>query len=392
VWVAVQLLLVTGCSIETHGTGAPDGAATDGGRDGGTDADAGCAPESCNSLDDDCDGRVDEDFDLSSPATCGGCDVSCEPLAPLCESGPSGGFACVAECSAGRTLCGTSCVDPDTHVGHCGGCGMACMLANATPLCRGGACEIQACDPMWDDCDSTGSTGCEADLTADGSCGACGVTCSFPNATASCSGSGTCAIDSCVVGFDDCDGDPANGCETTLGTDSACGACGDACPAGDSCDGGTCVSCPAACTCLDRCGTGGASCDCTSGCCRSECDGDCDATCSGMTTMCAVDAVDEGSIVDIDCRGGATCSIDARGGSNVEGRCREAMTDCTIDCSDGPTVETSNCDQIRCESGARCRIYCGTTSTCGFDTCHDGAPMDCRDTDGWITCGTGSCP
>jgi stigma-specific protein Stig1 len=50
------------------------------------------------------------------------------------ESGPDGGPAC----PAGRTLCGSICVDPMTHDSHCGGCGKKCSTAQD---CIGGQCE-----------------------------------------------------------------------------------------------------------------------------------------------------------------------------------------------------------------------------------------------------------
>jgi hypothetical protein len=52
---------------------------TDAGRDGGADA-AQCVPqlETCNRRDDDCDGRVDENFDLTRDSNnCGMCGVRC---------------------------------------------------------------------------------------------------------------------------------------------------------------------------------------------------------------------------------------------------------------------------------------------------------------------------
>ena len=58
--------------------------AVDGGeRDAGTDAltgDGGCsgAEETCNAVDDDCDGKVDEDFLVSTVAHCGRCSVACQ--------------------------------------------------------------------------------------------------------------------------------------------------------------------------------------------------------------------------------------------------------------------------------------------------------------------------
>src|SRR5579864_3369512 len=49
----------------------------------------------------------------------------------------------------------------------------------------------------------------------------------------------------CPAGFADCDGNPANGCEVNLNTDSQnCGACGISCPSGSHCQNGTCVPNP----------------------------------------------------------------------------------------------------------------------------------------------------
>jgi hypothetical protein len=45
----------------------------------------------------------------------------------------------------------------------------------------------------------------------------------------------------CVLGFEECDKDTSNGCETWVdGDDTNCGACGSACPAGTFCAQGSC--------------------------------------------------------------------------------------------------------------------------------------------------------
>lgn len=71
----------------------PDGAAGEGGaRDGGADAGrdaAMCvsAPEQCNQRDDDCDGRIDNGFDLTTDSNhCGTCGRRCSP-SQRCRSG-----------------------------------------------------------------------------------------------------------------------------------------------------------------------------------------------------------------------------------------------------------------------------------------------------------------
>lgn len=83
------------------------------------------ADEVCNGEDDDCDGAVDEGYDLSTDSE------------------------------------------------HCGACGAACDPAMGTGACAGGACTIEACDEGWVDCNGDVADGCETDLDGPGFCGAC---------------------------------------------------------------------------------------------------------------------------------------------------------------------------------------------------------------------------
>ena len=59
-------------------------------------------------------------------------------------------------------------------------------------------------------------------------------------------GSGVCQagalkVESCNSGFENCDGEPKNGCETNLNSDSGnCGACGNACSEAEFCAQGLC--------------------------------------------------------------------------------------------------------------------------------------------------------
>jgi hypothetical protein len=68
--------------------------------------------------------------------------------------------------------------------------------------------------------------------------------CVVANATAACV-AGACAVGTCNAGFADCDGDAANGCETTPADDVAnCGACGHACALANAtpvCAAGACA-------------------------------------------------------------------------------------------------------------------------------------------------------
>lgn len=107
---------------------------------------------------------------------------------------------------------------------------------DAGPSCVPSA---ETCNGEDDDCD--GQIDEEFDLQRDDEhCGACGNACSLANAGASCE-SGACAIDWCERDFEDCDGDPSNGCEVDTDTDDDhCGRCDNACRPWDECRRGRC--------------------------------------------------------------------------------------------------------------------------------------------------------
>jgi hypothetical protein len=72
---------------------------------------------------------------------------------------------------------------------------------------------------------------------------ACSPACVNPNGTTACV-NGRCAP-MCSTGFGDCDGDPANGCETSTDTTSNCGMCGRVCTSDagtPACNAGTCAT------------------------------------------------------------------------------------------------------------------------------------------------------
>ncbi|MEZ4301626.1 MAG: hypothetical protein R3B70_42220 [Polyangiaceae bacterium] len=53
-----------------------------------------------------------------------------------------------------------------------------CQLEQATSKCSKGKCEIDKCDPGFDDCNHDAADGCEIDLTSDGdNCGDCKKVC-----------------------------------------------------------------------------------------------------------------------------------------------------------------------------------------------------------------------
>ncbi len=89
--------------------------------DAGTDAGTVCVPseEKCNGKDDDCDGVVDQPFNLQ------------------------------------------------WDVGNCGACGVSCIRPHAYTACLSGVCVPQSCDEGWTDADQDWSDGCEAPVVAD---------------------------------------------------------------------------------------------------------------------------------------------------------------------------------------------------------------------------------
>jgi hypothetical protein len=190
----------------------------------------------CNDdLGDGCETALDTETD------CGGCGVSCTITDESCV----GGVCTSQDCAPGFADCdgnaSNGCEASLNTLQNCGFCGVACEPIGGMPVtCESGVCEIEACDPGWHDCDQDPSNGCESELKDSSNCGACGVECSFNNATASCA-TGTCEFGACNQGYADCNGNTSDGCEIQLGTDAHCSACNDACSATQACQNGSCV-------------------------------------------------------------------------------------------------------------------------------------------------------
>jgi serine/threonine protein kinase len=161
---------------------------------------------------------------------------------PAADAAAVVGSAGAARCDPGAKSCDGLCVSSERPEHGCGAPGCApCRLANATPRCgRDGACSIAVCYRGYDDCDGNPDNGCETLLRTDVEhCGSCSAACSpLPHARVGC-GDG-CRIWRCDVGYEDCNGSTADGCEAVLGSDTDhCGACGNRCPA--RCQEGRCV-------------------------------------------------------------------------------------------------------------------------------------------------------
>ena len=172
----------------------------------------GPAAETCNGLDDDCNATVD---DGTASASC--------PARRNTTAACSGG-TCRYSCTGTFLTCdssdpgdGSGCeVDPVTDPEHCGGCTACTTPTNvATRTCAAGSCAVATCTAPFDDCDGTFSNGCERRIDTTSDCGACDSPCPLrPNTTPSCT-SGACTY-RCAGSFSDCDGNASNGCETGL--------------------------------------------------------------------------------------------------------------------------------------------------------------------------------
>lgn len=147
------------------------------------------------------------------------------------------------ECGPGTKSCDGRCVSVESPIYGCAASSCApCAIANATPRCgRDGACAVAACYRGYDDCDGLAENGCETSSRTDPQhCGGCSRACSaLPNAQVGCGDS--CQIWRCAVGYEDCNGVTADGCEVNTGSDGEhCGACGRRCPGQQRCRAGRC--------------------------------------------------------------------------------------------------------------------------------------------------------
>jgi hypothetical protein len=126
-------------------------------------------PEQCNGRDDDCDGDVDE----------GAADASCaaDSADSVCFAGRCQIVGCLADTRDCDGLAANGCETLPSDPNHCGSCGRRCALANADSVCNAGACELDACQAGFGDCDDSAANGCETALRSATNCGSCGNVC-----------------------------------------------------------------------------------------------------------------------------------------------------------------------------------------------------------------------
>ncbi|AKV01342.1 hypothetical protein AKJ09_08005 [Labilithrix luteola] len=251
----------------------------------------------------DCDGVADNGCETKpdDPNNCGACGTRCtDPNKPCVPT--ISGYTCGCDkglaCPPSPWSSDIGCVDPDNNDYNCGACRNACdpgnwgERENAYFGCEHGECGHMKCWSNWGDCDGNALNGCEASLATRTDCGACGNACPAdqdcryskktdkyeclcPAGKTYCDGEcvdlatdpsncgscgypcnsdrrkysvgictfGTCSRQ-CAKGRADCNGNPADDCETNIDSDPKnCGGCGIACDAlvGQACVGGQCV-------------------------------------------------------------------------------------------------------------------------------------------------------
>jgi hypothetical protein len=224
----------------------------------------------------------------------------------------------------------------------CGACGVACALPHATPSCDAGACAVGSCDLGFADCDGNPANGCETDLSSTASCGSCGLSCALPNAVVTCA-AGSCKIAGCNAGSFDCDGNPQNGCEPLP--------CADGSPCADA---STCASavCLAGFCSSESCADHAQNGDETS----VDCGGACPPCADGLG--CG-DGTDCTSAV---CNGGTCAAPSCADGTRNGG---EADVDCGGSC---PPCGTAS----QCAAGNDCQSGVCLGNTCQAASCSDG--------------------
>lgn len=183
---------------------------------------------------------------------------------------------CVAT-GAASTWCPSgagACVDLQRDPANCGACGRRCSAPFTE--CFGGSCFLPenpdagvdagvadvrvdsgiveflpdgGCPTSFGNCDGNAANGCEVDLRSGVrevhggglgysfmSCGGCNRLCNSSGAASISCNNGACSI-TCDRGYYNCNGDPSDGCESTLTDRDNCGMCGNRCPNGQRCSG-----------------------------------------------------------------------------------------------------------------------------------------------------------
>ena len=324
----------------------PDTGARDAGPDTAVDAaidafhavDGGmCSnPETCNAMDDDCDGTVDENIA-----------VSCGSNVGICRAGTQ-------SCASGT-------------LGACSG-GVTAMAAE---ICGNG---------MDDDCDGTIDNGCTCTTGATQSCGSGVGECRRGTQTCAANAWGSC-VNEVVPTAELCDG-LDNNCDGM--TDELFPGLGGACdgPDSDMCNEGM-ISCSAdhlSAMCDDTTGDNVETCNGVDDNCNGTVDEGCSCT-NGATQMC-------GMMMGVCTIGMQTCAAGAWGACSGVGPSAESCNGLDDNCDgqiddgfaigvacDGPDADMCNEGMTICNAGGT-GVVCNDTTGDTVETC-DGVDNDC---------------
>ncbi|MFI5298457.1 MAG: hypothetical protein ACHREM_10185, partial [Polyangiales bacterium] len=252
-------------------------------------------------------------------------------------------------------------VNTNNDLGNCGGCSKVCAYANATTQCSGGSCALTGCTGTYNDCNGNPLDGCESNYESDPTnCGGCKNSCAVSNTITQCTG-GSCGIVSCAPGYRDCDTVEANGCEVQyLGSDlNNCGGCSVLCAPPNAtpiCNVGSCAVLSCTGNYLDCNGLVGDGCEVDGSSNPNHC-GACSTKCSyaNATPLC----------------NSKVCAM---------GSCNSGYTDCNSSSTDGCEIHTASdinhcggCSNDCTVTYPNATVSCtGSTPACVWDSCSTG--------------------
>lgn len=167
------------------------------------------AAESCNQMDDDCDGKTDETFNLQTDAAnCGSCGHACANNQACCagscamrRTDTMTGCGCTGNdsCAAGQACCNGGCKSTQTDTMNCGACGHACNMGET--CCAGACVDTRSNAANCGRCGATCTRGakptccngnCTDTTTDENNCGRCGAECGVLCSCGPQNGNGVC--------------------------------------------------------------------------------------------------------------------------------------------------------------------------------------------------------